>query len=192
MTNNRIKNQINKNTKHDIYDTVLINQLIDENKWPDFPDLIVDLAKIAHEAFIKDTIEGYLAAVLIYQQIIEESVRILIRLSTLYLRGQIWPSVIDFKVNDEEISFGQLLGELKRGVKFDMRKEFINKCNELNSIRIKFVHKLTKMNLNEIKVKAQSVKKLFNEILDLFEIGSSYYLRLLEDLNHSIDWKDMI
>ena len=62
------------------YTTDLIERIRDSSKWPDFerPHFLDELADIANQAFSKDTIEGYLASLLIYQQLGEELIRLLL------------------------------------------------------------------------------------------------------------------
>lgn len=57
----------------------LIEKIKDLSNWPSFerPDFLADLNTVADEAFEKATVEGYLAALLIYHQLCEELVHIL-------------------------------------------------------------------------------------------------------------------
>jgi hypothetical protein len=63
------------------YKIELISTIRDSDTWPSFerPDFLDELDEIANQAFSKNTIEGYLASLLIYHQLSEEMIRLLLK-----------------------------------------------------------------------------------------------------------------
>ena len=59
----------------------IVEKIKDPEKWPEFnrPDFLEELNELADKAVAKKTIEGYLAALLIYQQLAEEMIKLLLR-----------------------------------------------------------------------------------------------------------------
>ena len=68
------------------YHKNIIDRVKEPDNWPgpERGDFLDELNKIADEAFGKNTIEGYLAALLIYHQLTEELLKIIIEYN-LYL-----------------------------------------------------------------------------------------------------------
>src|SRR5262249_11253852 len=123
------------------YRTALVNRINDYDSWPGFdrPDFLNELDTIAEKAFAKDTLEGLLASVLIYHQLCEELVRVLIDCSDFLIQLSVYPAAISFK-HFKRRMFGQLLNELEAGIDFPERQLFIQHCTEVNAIRIHLVH----------------------------------------------------
>ena len=149
----------------------IISILTDGSKWPDIyhPEFLEELNTVADNLFSKKTLEGYIASILIYHQIAEEMIKALINISAFY--SQSLNLHIYFK--DREVDkkmFGQLINELDYSLKLENTDYFIQKCKELNEIRINIVHKMTKKkNITEIQKICKKSKRIFDEIYELFE-----------------------
>src|ERR1035437_5433693 len=126
------------------YSNNLRDRIQDSEKWPSFErtDFLSVLNEIADEAMLKDTTEGYLASVLIYHQLSEEIIKLLIECSNFLIQVAIFPAEISFKKNEKRM-YGQLITELEDSVEFPHKQKLIFECKKLNEIRIKMVHKLT-------------------------------------------------
>ncbi|HYX71295.1 MAG TPA: hypothetical protein VE732_00870, partial [Nitrososphaera sp.] len=127
------------------YEDELIATIRDSTKWPSFerPLFLDELADVADDAFAKGSIEGYLASLLIYHQLSEEMVRLLLKDAQFFVQLSVFPAEIYFQ-EKKRLMFGQLIDELKTTISFDGKDEFISKCMELNTHRIDIVHRLTK------------------------------------------------
>ena len=157
------------------------NKVLERVNWPVFDNIgmAVKLERIAFRSYRKNTLEGYLASLLIFQQIVEGLLKLLIRTSEFIVECSIHPAKIDFRKHDEQM-FGQLLKELGTSIKFKERQRLIQKCKDLNEIRIAGVHQINDhKNIAEIKKTTKRVKKLYLEIFDLFDKGHDYYLERL-------------
>jgi hypothetical protein len=174
------------------YQDDLIRTIKDSNKWPSFdrPDFLIELNVLADDALSKNTIEGCLAALLIYHQICEEMVRLLLDDSHFFIQLSIFPSEITFPKKNKAM-FGQNLDELKSTVSFDGKDNFVKKCDELNALRIEIVHKLTRQStLQGINSQLAKTRVLFDEIYQLFDVAHDTWRVAFKDLRKGIDWDE--
>ena len=175
------------------YHTQLITKILNEKQWPNIDSfLIVKLLRIANNAFIKNTVEGRLSAILIYHQIVEEFLINLLKLSNLYIQAEIWPNRLYLKVS-EKLMFGQIIREHEKTIDFESKDKLLAQCSLFNQTRNKYVHKLLKFKNNEeIILEAEKIKDDFNEIIELYLKGSTHLSWILDDLKKRVDWKDML
>ncbi len=111
-------------------------QINNSDYWPGFenPDHLDDLNEIADDAFKKNSIEGYLAALLIYHQLCEEMAKLLIEDSKFFIKASIYPAEIQFTKNNKTM-FGRTIEQLKETIDFQEKDLFIKKCENFNQIR---------------------------------------------------------
>jgi len=150
----------------------LLLKLNDSEKWPDIfrPDFIAELNDFADSSYSKNTIEGYLASLLIYHQITENMILSLIKISNFYFRCYL-NEFETTEVDTDRKMFGQLIEILKKGPKIDKTDDFIIMCNELNDLRIKIVHRITlKKDMDQIVAVCINSKEKFDKIYDLYSI----------------------
>ena len=169
-------------------DDILI-KLEDPNKWPGFerPEFLDELNELADSSFEKKTIEGYLASVLIYHQLTEELIRILIESSTFYIQLRVFPQEFQDRKLKKKM-FGQLIQELNQSILDEKIHIFVEKAINLNSLRIEIVHRLTTSEtIKKVKKQCKKVQIIFNEIWKLFdEIYDNYrvtYKDFKKDIN---------
>jgi len=147
---------------------------------------------LADDALGKNTIEGYLTALLIYHQICEEMIRLLLDDAHFFIQLSIFPSEITFPKKNKAM-FGQILDELKSTVSFDGKDDFIKKCGEINTLRIEIVHKLTRQStLESIKSQLEKIRILFNEIYQLFDAAHDTWRVTFKDFRKDIDWDEYL
>lgn len=153
------------------YHRNIIKRIKDSDNWPGLEraEFLDKLNEVADAAFEKNSIEGYLAAVLIYHQLTEELLKIIIECSVFYIQLRVYPQEFHPKKSKRKM-FGQIIQELKHGVIDDEIKMLIKKSEDLNSLRIKIVHKLTlKSSLGSIKTQCKKTKRQFDEIFELYD-----------------------
>lgn len=174
----------------------LLHKLENSDNWPCFnrPDFLGDLNELADNVFKNNTAEGYLSSLLIYHQICEEMIQILIKCSTFYIQLSVFPQRYNERVLKDKM-FGQLINELSNCIIDDKILKFIDKSKELNQLRINMVHKITlKDSISDIARQCKKSKKLFEDIELLFKsIYENYFLvfhdykKNIEDLYETID-----
>jgi hypothetical protein len=171
-------------TRRDLLDLIRA-----DTKWPYFdrPDFLNELNTLADDCFSKGTVEGYLASLLIYHQLCEELLKVLIRTSHFYLQCTVFPMQIEDK-KLEKVTFGQLITEYEKCVQSKGSKDLINKCNQLNRIRINMVHRITlKTSLSAISQQTQLTKSLFEDIWGLFDSIYDGFRASLSDYRDDVE-----
>lgn len=138
--------------------------------WPKFerPDFLDELDSTAQEALGRDTLEGYLAAFLIYQQLTEEMLKLIINLGRIYIQCSTLPLMITYKPLDKKITFGGLIDRLDEIPLEDDNLKIL--CRELNTLRAQLIHKITrKSSMKEIRSKCARAHVLYAGIYKEFE-----------------------
>ncbi len=171
-----------------------IDQINESERWPGFenPDHLYGLNEIADEAFGKNTVEGYLAALLIYHQLCEEMAKLLLEDSRFFIKASIYPAEIEFPKSNK-IMFGRTLEHMKETVEFPNKELFLQKCHNFNQIRNSIAHGLTKQtSLGDLKKKLEIAKKLFDEIFNLFDDSHDWFSLCFKDFRKDkfIDYPD--
>ena len=166
-------------------------KLENSDNWPCFEkgQFLDDLNILADKSFNNNTIEGYLSALLIYHQICEEMIKLLIECSNFLIQLSIFPQQYKNRKLENKM-FGQLINELSYSITNEETISFIRKSQELNKIRIDMVHKITlKNSIDEISIQSKKAQKIFNEIYSLFEViydnyraSFSYYKKNIDEL----------
>jgi len=171
------------------YNNLLFYRLEDSERWPKFEraNFMQQLNSFADSVYSKNTTEGYLAALLIYQQLCEEMIKLLIECSNFLIQLSVFPSEIKAIIKNDAM-FGQLLSELERGVLDDNIKLFISECRRLNGLRIKMVHKITlKTSIDDIKKQSKQAKNIFDKIFNIFESEYDFYRVNFHDYKKNIE-----
>lgn len=175
------------------YHKELVQILGDPDRWAEFrrPEFLQALDDAASEAFQKQTLEGYLAAFLIYQQIAEDMVKNIIKLARLFNQVSVFPMKIEYgSLEDSQMTFGRLLHELQSLPHEDTK--LVDLCKQLNKRRIQLVHKITlKENLDDIKNKCQEALEIFGDIESEYSELESYLRITISDYkdNSLESWK---
>ena len=172
----------------------LIQKIKDRDKWPEFdrPHFLEELNAIADEAIESDTVHGYLAALLIYHQLTEEMIRLLLECSEFFVQLSIAPAEIHFPI-PEKAMFGRLLDSAKSSIDFENRDELIALAQVINKDRIDLVHGLTKQeSLDKVKEKVLRTKAKFDEFFSMFSNSRDWFLLCFKDLRKDNEWDDLL
>lgn len=176
------------------YDRELLSKISNKKHWPGLTNapLIVHLLSVANKQITNNTLEGVLSATLIYQQVMEDLLLNLLKMSHLYVQGEIWPSQISFPIN-KKLMFGQLLDQHKLSIDFDQKDLLISTARNFNQMRVKIVHKIVQSKgPNEIVTLAGKIHSDFHKFLDLFYTSRAFLDWKLEDLSNRVDWKGFL
>lgn len=165
-----------------------VTKILDSNNWPNFenPDHLDELSEIANVAFDKDSLEGYLAALLIYHQLCDEMSKLLLECSQFFIQLSTHPTEVKFKIKKDVMS-GRLLTELEHTLEFNGKSEYITKNREFNSLRNKIVHGLTKRtSLSELKNELENIQELYGIIFALFVKSHDWFKLCFKDFKKDI------
>lgn len=171
----------------------LVERIKDNHKWPEFdrPDFLNELNFLADDAVSKKTIEGYLAGLLIYQQLAEEMIKVLLKDHEFYIQLSVFPAEIRFSDKSKTMC-GRVIEDLKNTITLDESKyELIGLVNKLNQIRIEIVHGLTKItDLKQIETKVLKAKHLFDEFFEKFNEEHDRFRLTFKDFRKDRDWDE--
>lgn len=167
---------------------------MDREKWPEFdrPDFLEELNGIADEAIESDTVHGYLAALLIYHQLTEEMIRLLLECSEFFVQLSIAPAEIHFPI-PEKAMFGRLLEAAKSSIDFENRDRLIILAQAINKDRIDLVHGLTRQaSLAKVKEKVLQTQEKFDEFFSMFNGSRDWFMLCFKDLRKDNEWDDLL
>jgi len=176
------------------YLRTLIDRIRDRDQWPDFdrPYFLDELNSIADEAYESRSIHGYLAALLVYHQLTEEMLRLLLQYSEFFVQLELAPTEIHFPI-PEKAMFGRLIEAAKSAIEFEHKAELLALAQSINRGRIELVHGLTKQETAEvIGEKVEAVKAHFEEFYAKFIDAQDWFLLCFKDLRKDKDWEELL
>lgn len=153
------------------YERQLRARLKDSTRWPEFerPDFLERLETTAERALAKRSVEGQLAAILIYHQLVEEILRLLIEDSRLLVQAALRPWRIEFSSKARQ-TFGQVQQELRHAVDFPRKERLLVLADSLNAVRIAVVHRLARRgSLAGLARDARKARGLYRALFDIFD-----------------------
>lgn len=139
--------------------------------WPNFesPNFLDTLDELAEESLEKNTVEGALASVLIYHQLSDEMLRLLLQCAQFFIQLSLYPAEMTFPERKRKM-FGQLIDEVKNTMSFANKVEILELATLLNKHRIDLVHKLaSRQTLDDIISQAIEVKEIYEQLHTKFE-----------------------
>ena len=153
------------------YERETRRRLRDPESWPSFdrPEFLDRLDKVANRALERRTVEGYLAAILVFHQLTEEMLRLLIRDSQFLVQVALFPLRITPPIRRKQ-TFGQLQQELRASVDFLGKDRFLSIIDKINAVRIEVVHKLTARNsMGGLRRESVTAKRLYEKAYVIFD-----------------------
>lgn len=172
----------------------LISRIQDSDQWPDFdrPDFLDELNAIADRSYDTNTVEGYLAALLIYHQLTEEMLRLLLECCEFFVQLQLAPIEIHFPL-PEKAMFGRLVEATKNAMEFENKTELIALSQQINQDRIALVHGITKQETTEtIGRKVKQVRTRFDDFHSKFTDTRDWFYLCFKDMRKDGEWDDLL
>ncbi|MFZ1134516.1 MAG: hypothetical protein WAN69_06200 [Candidatus Korobacteraceae bacterium] len=155
---------------------------------PDFesPEFLGALDDLAEESLAKTTIEGALASVLIYHQLCEEMLRLLLQCAQFFIQLAIFPAELIFPERKRQM-FGQLAEELRGTMSFLHKGEILELAASLNTSRTDFVHKLaSRQTLDDVVSQATEVKHNYDQLFLKFEDARDEFRVAFKDFRKDV------
>ena len=148
----------------------IVERIMDIDKWPDIelPENLEILNELADKSYNEHTLNGLLAATLMYHQIIEAMCLHLIDNCHFFIQLSVYPSTINYTVPSNRM-LGAYIKELQDSVSFDHKEDFLERVQAFNSIRNEAIHKLRKTNIEQVIQDLVTVKSLFDAIYSLYD-----------------------
>ena len=165
----------------------IIEILQDPLKWPsiDRPEFSGKLDEIADDAFSNPDERSCIASVLIYQQLVEELLKVLLQSCNFLVQARLLPIEIKFSDSDNKM-FGRLIEDFKRTIVVPNKEKIIEIANRINYHRIKIAHGLTKReSLKDLLKSAQEVRDLFEKFFKYYDDAYDWTRVCLNSLRKS-------
>jgi hypothetical protein len=162
----------------------------DPHQWPraEQADHLNALTRAATRAYERRTVDGALASIVMYHQLVEEMVRILSADARFFIQLSVFPQEIRFP-EDKRVTFGPRLQALDQGLDFPKKRRFIQLADEMNAIRNDVAHRLTKRgNLVGIRGQANRAQGLFVRLFGLFDAADDWFRLSFKDFRKEILW----
>ncbi|MCX6157996.1 MAG: hypothetical protein NTY74_08480 [Ignavibacteriae bacterium] len=178
---------INKNEE---FRTEILNDLSKRCNFPDvgFAQKLDKIEIEAERMFNTKTVEGYISSMIIYHQLIDELIKILISCFRYYVQLRLFPYKINKRKTNGKLT-RNMLEELSSLILNPKIELFINKCYEFNELRNITVHRLMKVNsVNSTLVKCKMAKTIFDEIFKIFD---EIYLEILKSMQNKEYFNDI-
>lgn len=177
------------------YKTDLLKKM-ETADWPKFDraSFLNELDHMAGEMYSQYSTEGYLASLLIYQQLIEEMLKLLVKYSNLVVQCSVFPQELNFVEKKKGMMLGQVISLLENGLVDDDTRKLVKISRSFSQLRNRLVHRITlKTNKSDIRKQARQGKKYHDQIFELFEkILDNHLLTLSEYHKNYEDYKELV
>lgn len=154
----------------------------------------LELLRSARRVRKTSSISAKMGGVLIWQQVLEQFLKEIILTSISYIKAEIWPTKIDFKVDLDRKTFGQLINDYENfSLDYKDKNKILTKLRFVNDNRNKIVHKLFNIdNMIDLEDYFKSNFKTYEELLPLILDHYCDIGECLEDLTKRVDWEDFL
>ena len=155
------------------------------------PSILSYLDGIADNSYHQGTTEGYLAAAIIYHQLTEKILLMLINYSDLYIQAKIYPEKIDTFYQDLD-SFGKLLKRHKTTVVFSKKSKILKNADDLNRNRVQLVHKMYELgHEGNIDMVSKKIRENFESIFKDWKDAMKWFYKQLDSLRSQTKWQKL-
>ncbi len=130
-----------------------------------------------------------IGCMLLYNQVIEELLKAIIKTNHAYIKVKLYPAYVDLYVDEDKLTFGSLIDYFQKNViKFKGRRELIDKLLNLKKYRNEIIHQLFLIDdLKELTINLYEYQTLADEIYSSLIEYYDKLARKLYDLCDSID-----
>jgi len=146
---------------------------------------------IADDSYLKGTTEGFFTAAIIYHQLTEKILFLLIKYSDLFVQAKIYPKKTDTSYKDLD-SFGKLVKRHATTVVFSKKSRIIKNAVELNVLRVQLVHTMpeliTEDNINSV---SRQIHDNFESIFQDWKDAMKWFYDQLDLLKSQAKWQKL-
>lgn len=177
------------------YEKKFLLKLFKSGSWINInnTNFLDQLTELANDSFGKDTFEGYMASLLIYHQLCEEMVLVLLDESYFYIQCSLYPVKFEKEINRKKMMFGQCLGLLADTIDFPGKRNIICKFESFNIKRNKIAHELTKFNsTDEIKDQVIDIKDEYLKIWNSFCESHEWFINEFRSFQGNNKWDTIL
>lgn len=179
----------------DEYDRKIFQAMKNKDWWIDkFKSRKIELIRSCRKINSNSSISRKIGGLLLWQQVIEQFLKEIIQISLTYVKAEIWPTKIDFKIDYDRKTFGQVIEIYKNySVDYEDRPKILEHLKTINDNRRTITHKMFEVeNLEDLEDIFESSYNIHEELLQLL---LDHYILVgnnLEDLKTRVDWEDFL
>lgn len=179
----------------DEYDRKIFEVMKNKDWWIDkFKARKIELISSCRRINSNSSISRKIGGLLLWQQVIEQFLKEIIQISLTYVKAEIWPTKIDFKIDNDKKTFGQVIEIYKNySVDYEDRPKILGHLKTINDNRRTITHKMFEVeNLEDLEDLFESSYNIHEELLQLL---LDHYILVgnnLEDLKTRVDWDDFL
>jgi len=159
------------------YALTVRQRLRDRDLWPDVPTphLLDRLDRLAGQAIARRSIDGAIAAILIYHQLFEQMSRVLIADAQFLTQLALYPQPMRYPEVRRE-TFGRLMGRLDATMDFPHEQGVLRRASRINDLRNDVAHTLVaRGSLEGIRAAAKRSVQLYNLGFVAFEDAHDWF-----------------
>jgi hypothetical protein len=167
----------------------LRRRLKDSNSWPAFlnPDFAERLERTGIRAIERRSTEGDVTAIIIFHQITEQMLRVLIADAQFFVSVSVMPMRITFSDPPRQ-TFGQVLAMLRNGVEFKDKDRLLTLSGALNDLRNGVAHRLLhRGSLAGLRRDAHRSHRLFDRVSSIFAAAHDEFRTTFHGLPKELD-----
>lgn len=179
----------------DKYDRKIFEAMKNKDWWIDkFKSRKIELIRSCRKINSNSSISRKIGGLLLWQQVIEQFLKEIIQISLTYVKAEIWPTKIDFKIDYDRKTFGQVIEIYKNySVDYEDRPKILEHLKTINDNRRTITHKMFEVeNLEDLEDIFESSYNIHEKLLQLL---LDHYILVgnnLEDLKTRVDWEDFL
>ena len=179
----------------DEYDRKIFEAMKNKDWWIDkFKARKIELIKSCRRINSNSSISRKIGGLLLWQQVIEQFLKEINQISLTYVKAEIWPTKIDFKIDYDRKTFGQVIEIYKNySVDYEDRPKILGHLKTINDNRRTITHRMFEVeNLEDLEDIFESSYNIHEELLKLL---LDHYILIgnnLEDLKKRVDWEDFL
>jgi hypothetical protein len=159
------------------YERNLLSRLADSDAWPGSanPEFAERLERVAVRSLSRRTTEADVTAIVIFHQLAEQMLRVLIEDNRFFVALSVLPTPIAFREQARQ-TFGQVLQALRDGVEFLRKERLLTLAEDLNAIRNGVAHKLLQRgSLSGLRADAKRAHRLFDRMFAIYDDAHDDY-----------------
>lgn len=179
----------------DKYDRKIFESMKDKKWWIDkFKTRKLELIKSSRKIHSSSSISQKIGGILLWQQVIEQFLKEIVQISLTYVKAEIWPIKVDFKVDYDKKTFGQIIEIYTNySVDYEDRPKIIEQLKIINKNRNLIVHKMFEVeNLDDLEELFESSYDSHEGLLQLLLDHYILVANNLESLEKKVDWKGLL
>jgi hypothetical protein len=161
------------------YRTLSLVERAEHRYWPEFHNggFLTDIFGVAYECLERKDKPHSIAAILLYQQLLEEMLLLVDYWCYFQKALALYPTTYEYDASDR-LMFGQILKRIKAAQDFPQKAEFIGYASKINEAsRVPVAHRILQGDTwKDVVLLAIDARDAFEEVRELFDdIQTSFF-----------------